>query len=71
MSIKTEIAGLQRVLAMIHSTPGASLVIEPHRAQLTISGQNAWDVHGVQEIARVLNRTKIESDAVLDILGDS
>lgn len=67
---KTDIKALQRVLAMIHSTPDASLVIEPHRVQLTISGKYAWNVHSVEEIAYVLNRTKIESDTVSDILGD-
>jgi len=54
---KIDIEGLQNALGMIHSEPAARLEIEPHRAQLTISGQYAWNVHGVEEIARVLDRT--------------
>ena len=54
---KSDIETLQRVLGMIHSTPAARLIIEPGRAMLTISGRYAWDVHGVQEIAQVLDLT--------------
>lgn len=76
---KIDMEALQRVLAMIHSTPAARLEIEPHRAALTISGEYAWVVHGVDCIAGVLDRTatrfleKIDDEpvmAALDIPGN-
>lgn len=54
---RIDIEALQGALAMINSAPRARLEIEQHRAQLTISGEYAWNVHGVQEIAKVLERT--------------
>lgn len=52
-----DIEALQNVLKMIHSTPGARLEVESHRVMLTISGEYAWVVHGLQDVGRVLDRT--------------
>ncbi len=51
-----DMQALQRVLNVVHSNPPATLLIEPNRVALSIKGEYAWRVLGVQEVAKVLDR---------------
>jgi hypothetical protein len=54
--MRIDIKSLQEVLSMVASDPDATLLIEPKRTVLSISGEFAWTVAGADNIAKVLDR---------------